>query len=265
MGRGRLGRARGGDPDARADRRGCEREPHGSDRGHLGPGRGRRLRPGRDRDEGDERRGRGGSREAAARAGHRRAADPERPRQRRPGRRGPRRGARRDRRRRRVRRLDGRAGARAPQRLGARAARRARRVGDPADPSGSRRRGRRRAFASRSTTTSTSSSGRSSICNVCFSGTCAILERPIRGVLDDAAAWHVASSCAQEAYDVARARGITLELRRSRRVRPRLRREDPGRAAVDAARRARRASVRDRRDQRRHPAGRAGGRARRRR
>ena len=48
------------------------------------------------------------------------------------------------------------------------------------------------------------------VCNVCFSGTCAIIERPIRGVLDDAAAWHVASSCAQEAYDVARARGITL-------------------------------------------------------
>ena len=48
------------------------------------------------------------------------------------------------------------------------------------------------------------------ICNVCFSGTCTILERPIRGVLDDAAAWLVASGCAQEAYDVARARGIDL-------------------------------------------------------
>jgi 2-dehydropantoate 2-reductase len=48
------------------------------------------------------------------------------------------------------------------------------------------------------------------ICNVCFSGTCAILERPIRGVLDDAAAWHVASTCAREAYEVARARGIKL-------------------------------------------------------
>ena len=49
------------------------------------------------------------------------------------------------------------------------------------------------------------------ICNVCFSATCAILERTIRGVLDDAAAWHVASSCALEAYDVARARGIALD------------------------------------------------------
>src|SRR5207244_1754469 len=48
------------------------------------------------------------------------------------------------------------------------------------------------------------------ICNVCFSGTCTILERPIRDVLDDPAAWHVASTCAQEAYDVARARGIAL-------------------------------------------------------
>jgi 2-dehydropantoate 2-reductase len=48
------------------------------------------------------------------------------------------------------------------------------------------------------------------ICNVCFSATCAILERPIRDVLDDPEAWQVASSCAQEAYDVARARGIAL-------------------------------------------------------
>jgi 2-dehydropantoate 2-reductase len=48
------------------------------------------------------------------------------------------------------------------------------------------------------------------VCNVCFSGTCAILERPIRGVLDDPAAWQVASRCAQEASDVARARGIAL-------------------------------------------------------
>jgi 2-dehydropantoate 2-reductase len=48
------------------------------------------------------------------------------------------------------------------------------------------------------------------ICNVCFSASCAILERPFRGVLHDADAWHVASSCAQEAYDVARARGIAL-------------------------------------------------------
>jgi 2-dehydropantoate 2-reductase len=48
------------------------------------------------------------------------------------------------------------------------------------------------------------------VCNVCFSATCTILERPIGGVLDDEAAWHVASSCAQEAYEVARARGVRL-------------------------------------------------------
>jgi 2-dehydropantoate 2-reductase len=48
------------------------------------------------------------------------------------------------------------------------------------------------------------------VCNVTFSGTCTILERPIRGVLEDAAAWLVASGCAREAYEVARARGIAL-------------------------------------------------------
>jgi 2-dehydropantoate 2-reductase len=48
------------------------------------------------------------------------------------------------------------------------------------------------------------------ICNVCFSGTCAILERTIGDVLDDPSAWEVASGCAQEAYNVARARGIAL-------------------------------------------------------
>ena len=50
------------------------------------------------------------------------------------------------------------------------------------------------------------------ICNVAFSGTCTILERPIRGVLDDPSAWAVASGCAREAYEVARARGIALEV-----------------------------------------------------
>jgi len=46
--------------------------------------------------------------------------------------------------------------------------------------------------------------------NACFSGTCAVLERTIGEVLDDPDAWRVASACAREAYDVARARGITL-------------------------------------------------------
>jgi 2-dehydropantoate 2-reductase len=48
------------------------------------------------------------------------------------------------------------------------------------------------------------------VCNVCFSGTCTILERRIGEVLDDPAAWYVAARCARETYDVARARGITL-------------------------------------------------------
>jgi 2-dehydropantoate 2-reductase len=49
------------------------------------------------------------------------------------------------------------------------------------------------------------------VCNVCFSGTCAILERTIGEVLDDPSAWEVASSCATEAFDVAGARGIGLD------------------------------------------------------
>jgi len=48
------------------------------------------------------------------------------------------------------------------------------------------------------------------ICNVCFSATCAILERTIGEVLADDYAWWVASGCATEAYDVARARGVAL-------------------------------------------------------
>jgi 2-dehydropantoate 2-reductase len=49
------------------------------------------------------------------------------------------------------------------------------------------------------------------VCNVCFSGTCTILERTIAEVLDDPSAWHVASRCATEAYEAARARGIKLD------------------------------------------------------
>jgi 2-dehydropantoate 2-reductase len=50
------------------------------------------------------------------------------------------------------------------------------------------------------------------ICNVCFSGTCAVLERTIGEVIADPSAWHVASSCAVEAYEVARARGIAVDI-----------------------------------------------------
>jgi len=48
------------------------------------------------------------------------------------------------------------------------------------------------------------------LCNVCFSGTCALLDRTIGEVLADPNAWAVASQCAAEAYDVARALGIDL-------------------------------------------------------
>jgi len=48
------------------------------------------------------------------------------------------------------------------------------------------------------------------ICNVCFSGTCAVTERTISEVMNDADTWQVASGCAAEAFQVARKRGIKL-------------------------------------------------------
>lgn len=48
------------------------------------------------------------------------------------------------------------------------------------------------------------------ICNVCFSATCGLLDMTIGEVMADSAAWTVASTCAVEAYDVARALGIDL-------------------------------------------------------
>ncbi len=50
------------------------------------------------------------------------------------------------------------------------------------------------------------------ICNVCYSGPCAILECTIGETIGNAAAWQVASGCAREAYEVARARGVTLDI-----------------------------------------------------
>jgi 2-dehydropantoate 2-reductase len=49
------------------------------------------------------------------------------------------------------------------------------------------------------------------ICNVCFSGTCAVTERTIIEVIGDPDTWQVASGCATEAYNVARARSIKLD------------------------------------------------------
>ena len=48
------------------------------------------------------------------------------------------------------------------------------------------------------------------ICNVCFSGTCTVLERTIGEVLDDPHAWSIATACAREAYEVAVASGVAL-------------------------------------------------------
>jgi 2-dehydropantoate 2-reductase len=48
------------------------------------------------------------------------------------------------------------------------------------------------------------------ICNVCFSGTCAVTERTVGEVMADPDAWPVASGCAAEAFAVARKRGIKL-------------------------------------------------------
>ncbi len=50
------------------------------------------------------------------------------------------------------------------------------------------------------------------ICNVCFSGTCTITELTVGEVINDASAWECASGCATEAYEVARARGINLDI-----------------------------------------------------
>lgn len=49
------------------------------------------------------------------------------------------------------------------------------------------------------------------ICNVCYSGTCSVTERTIIEVIGDPDTWKVASGCATEAYNVARARGIRLD------------------------------------------------------
>jgi 2-dehydropantoate 2-reductase len=48
------------------------------------------------------------------------------------------------------------------------------------------------------------------ICNVAFSGTCAITGRTIGEVIGDYDGWSVARACAAEAFRVARAQGIAL-------------------------------------------------------
>lgn len=50
------------------------------------------------------------------------------------------------------------------------------------------------------------------ICNVCFSGTCAVTERTVVQVMEDPYTWECASGCAKEAYAVAKARGIKMDI-----------------------------------------------------
>ena len=49
------------------------------------------------------------------------------------------------------------------------------------------------------------------ICNVCFSGTCALTGWTTGEMMANEDAWRVASGCATEAYEVARAKGIELD------------------------------------------------------
>lgn len=49
------------------------------------------------------------------------------------------------------------------------------------------------------------------ICNVTYSGTCAVTDRTILEVMSDPDTWLVASGCAVEAFNVAKARGVRLD------------------------------------------------------
>lgn len=50
------------------------------------------------------------------------------------------------------------------------------------------------------------------ICNASYSGTCGLLELTIGDVIQDPHAWSVASRCAEEALEVARACGVAIEI-----------------------------------------------------
>jgi len=50
------------------------------------------------------------------------------------------------------------------------------------------------------------------ICNVCYSGTCALTGLTIGQVIDDPYAWQVASGCASEAWRAAKALGIAVAI-----------------------------------------------------
>ncbi len=48
------------------------------------------------------------------------------------------------------------------------------------------------------------------ICNVAFSGPCAVFNRTIGEIMADPHSWHISQTCAQEAFDVAKAKGINI-------------------------------------------------------
>lgn len=50
------------------------------------------------------------------------------------------------------------------------------------------------------------------ICNVTFSGPCAVTDRTIGEMMDDPDAWSVAASCAREAFAVGKAKGVKLDI-----------------------------------------------------
>lgn len=50
------------------------------------------------------------------------------------------------------------------------------------------------------------------ICNVTYSGPCAIMERTIGDVMNDPDAWSVAANCAREAFAVGKAKGVKLDI-----------------------------------------------------
>jgi 2-dehydropantoate 2-reductase len=50
------------------------------------------------------------------------------------------------------------------------------------------------------------------ICNACYSGLCGVLELTIGEVIDNPPAWTIAARCAREAFDVARASGVEVEI-----------------------------------------------------
>jgi 2-dehydropantoate 2-reductase len=50
------------------------------------------------------------------------------------------------------------------------------------------------------------------LCNVCYSGTCAVTGLTIGEVIEDPHAWRIASGCATEAWEVGRALGVPLAI-----------------------------------------------------